>query len=343
MTALAIRAEALVRDFGSVRALDHLTFDVPTGIVFGFLGPNGAGKTTAIRTFLGLVEPTAGRAEVLGFDTRRDHDRIRERSGALLEHHGLYERLTAAQNLEFTGRVWRMRPGDRRSRARELLEQFGLWDRRDQPVGQWSRGMKQKLAVARAVFHRPPLVFLDEPTAGLDPVASAALRDDLAKLSTAEGVTVFLTTHNLTEAERLCALVGVIRSGQLAALGPPHDLRADERSTHVRILGAGIDDAAVRAIRSLAGVAEAHPTSDGLEVRLERGASTAPLVTLLVGFGAAIEEVRRERPSLEQTFLELVQPETAPPGGSRAGETGAEGVDDDRMAPRERILTERNR
>ena len=176
MTTLAIQAEGLVRDFGAIRALDHLSLDVPAGIVFGFLGPNGAGKTTAIRAFLGLVEPTAGSARVLGFDTRRESDRIRERAGALLEHNGLYERLTAEQNLEFAGRVWHMPKADRRARTRELLEQFGLWNRRDEPVGKWSRGMKQKLAVARAVFHRPPLVFLDEPTAGLDPVASAALR-----------------------------------------------------------------------------------------------------------------------------------------------------------------------
>ncbi|HSA55805.1 MAG TPA: ABC transporter ATP-binding protein [Gemmatimonadaceae bacterium] len=339
MTALAIRAEGLVRDFGPVRALDHLTFEIPMGIVFGFLGPNGAGKTTAIRTFLGLVEPTAGRAEVLGFDTRREHDRIRERSGALLEHHGLYERLTAAQNLEFTGRVWRMRPTDRRSRARELLEQFGLWDRRDQPVGQWSRGMKQKLAVARAVFHRPPLVFLDEPTAGLDPVASAALRDDLAKLSTAEGVTVFLTTHNLAEAERLCALVGVIRRGRLAALGPPHDLRAGERSALVRVTAGGLDDAIVRAVEALAGVEEVRAVADGLEVRVRPGMSSAPLVTRLVELGAEIEEVRRERPSLEQTFLELVQSDET---GASAPAARTGGSDFPGM-PEERPLAERGR
>ena len=181
--------------------------------------------------------------------------------------------------------------------------------------------MKQKLAVARAVFHRPPLVFLDEPTAGLDPVASAALRDDLAKLSTTEGVTVFLTTHNLTEAERLCALVGVIRNGRLAALGPPHDLRSGEGSTQVRIVATGISEEAVLAARAMAGVAEAQATSDGLEVRLERGTPAAPLVALLVGFGAAIEEVRRERPSLEQTFLELVQSEGSDPGAQPGDRT----------------------
>lgn len=313
MTVPAIRTEGLVRDFGPVRALDHLTFEVPPGIVFGFLGPNGAGKTTAIRTFLGLVEPTAGRAEVLGFDTRRDGDKIRERAGALLEHHGLYERLSAAQNLEFAGRVWRMSRSARQARARELLEQFGLWDRRDQPVGQWSRGMKQKLAVARAVFHRPPLVFLDEPTAGLDPVASAALRDDLVTLAAAEGVTIFLTTHNLAEAERLCALVGVIRRGRLVALGPPRDLRAGDGAGTVHVVARGIDSSVLAAVGAVAGVEEVRPAPDGLRLRLARDASAAPVVALLVSCGAAVEEVRRERPTLEETFLELVTSET-PPG-----------------------------
>ncbi|HEX7124086.1 MAG TPA: ABC transporter ATP-binding protein [Gemmatimonadaceae bacterium] len=302
----AIRTEGLVRTFGPVRALDNLTFEVPSGIVFGFLGPNGAGKTTAIRTFLGLVEPTAGRAEVLGFDTRYESDKIRERSGALLEHPGLYERLTAAQNLEFTGRVWRMSKAERRARAQELLEQFGLWERRNQPVGQWSRGMKQKLAVARAVFHRPPLVFLDEPTAGLDPVASAALRDDLVRLASAEGVTIFLTTHNLTEAERLCSLVGVIQRGRLAALGPPRDLRAREVSRTVHVVARNLAPAVIDAVAAVTGVEAAHATPDGLEVRLAPEASAAPVVALLVTCGAAVEEVRRVRPTLEEAFLELV-------------------------------------
>jgi ABC-2 type transport system ATP-binding protein len=307
---LAIHAEGLVRDFGTVRALDHLTLEVPAGIVFGFLGPNGAGKTTAIRTFLGLVEPTAGRATVLGFDTRTRSGEIRERSGALLEHHGLYERLTAMQNLEFTGRVWRMPKPARRARARELLDQFGLWDRRDQPVGQWSRGMKQKLAVARAVFHRPPLVFLDEPTAGLDPVASAALRDDLARLTVAEGVTVFLTTHNLSEAERLCTLVGVIRAGRLVAMGPPRDLRAGEAGAGaLRVVVRAVPDELVESLRSLPGVESVERLEGGLLLQMTTDASAAPIVAALVQGGAEVEEVRRERPTLEEAFLELVTSE----------------------------------
>ncbi|HEX6941998.1 MAG TPA: ABC transporter ATP-binding protein [Gemmatimonadaceae bacterium] len=305
MTVLAIQAEELVRDFGPIRALDHLSLDVPAGIVFGFLGPNGAGKTTAIRAFLGLVEPTSGSARVLGFDTRRDGDRIRERAGALLEHAGLYERLTAEQNLDFAGRIWKMASGERRARIRELLEQFGLWDRRHDAVGKWSRGMKQKLAVARAVFHRPPLVFLDEPTAGLDPVASAALREDLASLASGQGVTVFLTTHNLVEAERLCDLVGVIRRGRLAALGPPSSLRPNE-STLLRVTGTGIDEAVADAAKLLPEVLTVTVRDGALDVKLAEGARPASLVTLLVERGVGIDEVRRERQSLEETFLELV-------------------------------------
>src|SRR5688572_8559954 len=264
MTPLAIQAEDLVRDFGPVRALDHLSLDVPAGIVFGFLGPNGAGKTTAIRTFLGLVEPTAGSARVFGFDTHREGNRVRERAGALLEHNGVYERLTAEQNLEFAGRVWHMSAADRRSRIRELLEQFGLWDRRQDHASKFSRGMKQKLAVARAVFHRPPLVFLDEPTAGLDPVASAALREDLASLAAGQGVTIFLTTHNLVEAERLCDLVGVIRKGKLAALGPPSSLRPND-SPVVRVTGTGLDPLVAELAAGVPGVREAAIVDGALE------------------------------------------------------------------------------
>ena len=184
------------------------------GIVFGFLGPNGAGKTTTIHLLLGLLEPTQGQASVLGFDTRTQADDIRARIGALLEFAGLYERMTAEDNLDFYGRIYHMPAPERRARIKELLIHLDLWDRRKDQVGKWSRGMKQKLAVARALFHHPPLIFLDEPTAGFDPVAAAALRNDLASLVARKGVTVFLTTHNLTEAEKLCAQVSINSPGQ---------------------------------------------------------------------------------------------------------------------------------
>ena len=311
----AIRAEDVTRDFGAVRALDALSLDVPKGIVFGFLGPNGAGKTTAIRVFLGLIEPTSGRAEVLGLDTRRDGTAIRIRCGALLEHPGLYERLSARDNLDFYGRAWRVPKRARADRIRELLTRFGLWDRRDDPVGSWSRGMKQKLAVARAVLHRPDLVFLDEPTSGLDPVATAGLREDLATLAAQEGVTVFLTTHNLNEAERLCARVGVIRGGRLLAVGSPDELRARQDSGRVDIVAAGLTSDLAAIVRAQPDVVSVAHQDGRLAVSLQSGASVAPIVSLLVQHGVAIEEVRRARATLEDAFLELMGAERSQNGG----------------------------
>ena len=314
---LAIRAEHVTRDFGPVRALDSLSLEVPKGIVFGFLGPNGAGKTTAIRVLLGLIDPTAGRAEVLGLDTQRDASAIRTRCGALLEHPGLYERLSAYDNLDFYGRAWRIPRNVRHDRIHELLSRFGLWDRRDDPVGRWSRGMKQKLGVARAVLHRPDLVFLDEPTSGLDPVATAGLREDLASLAAHEGVTVFLTTHNLNEAERLCSQVGVIRGGKLLAVGSPETLRARRDSGRVDIVARGLTDDLVMQLGARSDVRSATANGADLTLSLNNGASAAPIVAWLVQHDVAVEEVRRARATLEDAFLDLMGVESG--DGDTAG------------------------
>jgi len=302
----AIRAAQVTRDFGPVRALDSLSLEVPKGIVFGFLGPNGAGKTTAIRVLLGLIDPTGGHAEVLGLDTRRDGAAIRTRCGALLEHPGLYERLTAADNLDFYGRAWHVPKRVRQERIRELLTRFGLWERRDDPVGRWSRGMKQKLAVARAVLHRPELVFLDEPTSGLDPVATAGLREDLASLASQEGVTVFLTTHNLNEAERLCAQVGVIRNGKLLEIGSPESLRARRDSGRFDIVVTGLTDELLDQLRAFPGIESLTSQRERISLALPTGSSIAPIVAWLVQHGVAIEEVRKARATLEDAFLDLM-------------------------------------
>ena len=224
---LAIRADGLSCAFGSISALDDLSFEVPRGTLFGFLGPIGAGKTTTIRALLGLLEPDSGRAEVLGMDPRFEGAKIRDRSGALLGDTGLYDRLTAEDNLDFYACVWHLSHSERRARIRELLTRFGLWDRRKESPEMWSSGMRRKLAVARALLHQPVLVFLDEPTAGLDPLAAHELGDDLVRLASSNGVTVFLTTHDLAEAQRLCQQVAIIRSGQvLAARTPRNSARA---------------------------------------------------------------------------------------------------------------------
>ena len=306
MTGVAIRATDIAKQFGKVTALDHATFEVPRGIVFGFLGPNGAGKTTVIRTLLGLLRLDGGDAKVLGFDVSTQSESIRERTGALLEHDGLYKRLTAEQNLDFAGRVWRIPRAERRRRIETLLTRLGLWERRGDAVAEWSRGMKQKLAVARTLLHRPELVFLDEPTAGLDPVAAAALRDDLEHLASEEGVTVFLTTHNLAEAERLCARIGIISKGRVVALGTPAELRDAMGAASIIIRGPSITPAHVAMLRTRTGIVKLTLLADGVQLVLAPNATVTPLVRALIEHGAEIEEVRRERPTLERTFLELV-------------------------------------
>jgi ABC-2 type transport system ATP-binding protein len=307
MAESAIRTEQLTRDFGSVRAVDGVSLDVPRGAIFGFLGPNGAGKTTMIRLLLGLLDPTEGTATVLGHDTRTESDRVRERTGALLEHTGLYERLSAYDNLDYFARIWRMPAAERKTRIQELLARAGLWDRRKEQVVKWSRGMKQKLAVARTLLHRPALIFLDEPTAGLDPVAAAALRDDLDGLAEREGVTVFLTTHNLTEAEKLCDQVGVIRAGRLIAVGPPRVLRERSGGRQVEFVGTGFTDELVESVGRQAGVQGVERKKGGLIVRLSDIASVAPLTSLLVKGGVEVEEVRKDSASLEDVFLTLME------------------------------------
>jgi len=309
MTKTAIRIESLTRDFETVRAVDDLSLEVPAGIIFGFLGPNGAGKTTTINLLLGLLEPTSGRAEVLGFDTRTQATEVRTRTGALLEHTGIYEHLSAEDNLEFYGRVWGMPATERQARIKELLTHMGVWDRRKEPAGKWSHGMKQKLALARAMLHRPPLVLLDEPTAGLDVMAAVAVRDDLASLAASEGVTVFLATHNMVEAERLCAQVAVIREGSLVALGDPDDLRARAGGPRVEIVGRGFNEDALALLRARPEVTAAEVYGDHLAIDLHEETDTAPLVSLLVGAGVAVEEVRRGKASLEEVFVTLMEEE----------------------------------
>lgn len=309
MSDLVIRTEELSRHFGSVRAVDSLSLEVPAGIVFGFLGPNGAGKTTTIRLLLGLLEPTSGRASVLGLDTRTESERIRELCGALLEHSGLYERLSAEDNLEFYGRVWRMPAAERQKRTRDLLTHLGLWERRRELVGTWSRGMKQKLALARALLHRPRLIFLDEPTSGLDPVGAVAVREDLARLAASEGVTVFLTTHNLAEAEKLCQQVGVIRQGRLLAVGSPDELRTRTGAPRAQIIGRGFDESVLNLLRARPEVANAQLHDGQLSLELRGEADMAPLVSLLVNAGVQVEEVRKGKASLEEVFLTLMEEE----------------------------------
>jgi ABC-2 type transport system ATP-binding protein len=303
----AIQANNLSRSFGEVKAVNQVSFEVKEGTVFGFLGPNGSGKTTMIRLLLGLLDPSSGNSTVLGFDSIKEGQKVRENCGALLEHTGLYERLTALENLDFYGRVWRLSGKERKSRIQELLGKMDLYERRNEIVKGWSRGMKQKLAVARVMLHRPKVIFLDEPTAGLDPVASASFREDLLNLAHNSGVTVFLTTHNLSEAEKLCQQVGVIKSGKILMIGSPDELRLQKGNATVEIVGSGFSDALISSLNQLRGVESVTQSDHHLRITLAEDTDSSFLIPFLVQQGVLIEEVRKGKASLEDVFLTLME------------------------------------
>jgi ABC-2 type transport system ATP-binding protein len=240
-------------------------------------------------------------------DTKTQADKIRAASGVLLEHDGLYERLSAQNNLEFYARVWNMTPQAREQRIEEILTRFGLHDRRKEAVGTWSKGMKRKLALARAMLHKPILLFLDEPTAGLDPIASVALREDLADLAAHEGVTIFLTTHNLSEAEKLCNQIGVISKGKLVASGTLDELRkrTGKCTMHIEIAGSGFSQKLLQTLKTRSEVINAHIDNGMLIIELQQTADVAPITGLVVNSGASVEEVRKS--NLEETFLDIIE------------------------------------
>lgn len=306
--ALAICAEGVVRDFGSVRALDGLGLRVPSGSVFGFLGPNGAGKTTTIHLLLGLLAPTAGRVEVVGLDPVADGDRVRARCGVLLADTGLYDNLTVAENLQFHGRMFGMGPGVLADRAAELLSSRGLWDRRDDLVGTWSTGMRRRLGIVRALLAAPELLFLDEPTAGLDVLAAREVRADLAATAASTGATVFLTTHNMAEAEQLCDAVAVLHHGRVVAEGPPDRLLTGPQQV-VRISGDGFGPQLVDRLRDEQGVAVLEHGMRTLSLQLSGEQSAGRVVEVLVAAGATVDEVVHDGMRLEEAFVELVRGE----------------------------------
>ena len=302
----AIFINGLSKDFGEVKALNNLSVNVPSGIIFGFLGPNGAGKTTTIRLLLGLLEPTSGKAEVFGFDSQTQAEKIRAITGALLEHTGIYEQMSAEDNLEFYGRAFHMTAVERETRIQELLSRMGLWERRKERAGLWSRGMKQKLALARTLLHKPSLILLDEPTAGLDVQAAVAIRNDLEALVSEQDVTIFLTTHNMTDAEKLCDQVAIIKNGELLAEGKPDQLRANAGTTQVEIIGSGFHQTVLNSLQSHRTVTAVKAQNNHLIINLTDEKFIPELVTSMVSNGAQIEEIQRRKANLEEVFLEVI-------------------------------------
>ena len=304
-----IVAEGLTRRFDDVLAVDHLHLEVQAGEIFGFLGHNGAGKTTTIRLLNGILAPTSGRARVLGLDPVARGPDLRRQTGVLTETPSLDERLTGWDNLSVYADLYGVPQAQVAGRVAQLLAAFELEERADEKVGHYSKGMKQRLALARALLHRPQILFLDEPTAGLDPVAARHVHELIVHLSHEEERTVFLCTHNLGEAQKLCDRLAVLEHGKLVALGTPAELaRTVGRSQNLKVEVAPEDVSAARDIVRAAGLDPAGEGLAGPGSLLLAGArrETIPeLVAALVGAGLRVYQVTPQEPSLEDVYFAL--------------------------------------
>ena len=301
-----IETHDLTKVFGKSVAVDSLSLSVQSGEVLGFLGPNGAGKTTTIRMLAGMIAPTGGSASVAGIRTDREPERVHGYIGLLTETPGLYERFSARHNLEFFARFY---PGiDARSQTEKYLRLMGLWERRADRAGTFSKGMKQRLALARALLHEPKVLFLDEPTAGLDPEAAQEIRLLVRRLSS-EGRTVFLSTHNLAEAEMLCHRVAVIHT-RLLALDTPERLRQRFFQRQVVVTLAAVEPGLSATVQALSFVRAVHKEGNSLIVDLADPDRYRPeLVRAIVEGGGGVIGVTEKQYPLEEVYLKLMHEE----------------------------------
>jgi ABC-2 type transport system ATP-binding protein len=302
-----IETNGLGKSFGAVQAVHDLSFRVGDGEIFGLLGPNGAGKTTTVRMLAGLIAPSEGGASINGHVLGRDSQRIRGITGVLTESPGLHERLTARENLGYYGRLYGLSGGALRRAVERYLRVVGLDGLGDRRVAGFSKGMRQKVAIARTLLHEPEVIYLDEPTSALDPLAAKTIRDFVATLRDA-GRSIVVCTHNLDEAERLCDRIAIMR-GTLLLVDTPARLRRGGRAATVRVelSGARNADSFVEVLAPLPYVlgARAHNGRLDVEVRDPRG-DNPEMVRTLVEAGARIVSVTEEAVSLEQVYLDLV-------------------------------------
>jgi ABC-2 type transport system ATP-binding protein len=293
-----------------VRALTDVSFSVEPGELFGLLGPNGAGKTTSIKILTTLLLPTSGRARVLGFDPASEPQRVRPQIGYVFGgDRGLYDRLSARDNLSYFADVYRVPAREKTRRIDELLDVVGLRGRERERVETFSRGMKQRLHIARGLLHDPPVLFLDEPTIGLDPVGARELRETVAGLQSA-GKTILLTTHYMYEADELCGRVAVITGGRIVAEGTPASLkRGIADRTVIEIEATGVEEPLVTRLREMAGVTSVVvEEQDETQLVLVQSSLGAQLVQPLIGAleGVTVRAVTAREPTLEDAYVALV-------------------------------------
>src|SRR5436309_11223646 len=302
-----VRTDKLTKRFGALTAVDGIDLEVHEGEVFGFLGPTAAGNTTTLRLLCALIAPTSGTAEIAGFKLGRDDSKIRAAVGILTEQPGLYERQSAWDNLVFYATLYGLPTSVARAQAERYLRLMGLWERRTEPVVTFSRGMKQKLAIARAALHEPRVLFLDEPTTGLDPDAAKTVREFIVALR-GEGRTVFLCTHNLDEADRLCDRIAFFRH-KIIRIDTPDHLRAElyGRATEFRLMPSPRPEDLVR-VKAVPGVHDARLENGSIIVEAPDPLRTNPLlIRTLIDGGAQIAFVIEHKPHLEDVYLKIVE------------------------------------
>jgi len=304
-----IQIESLTKRFpgpkngAAITAVEDLTLEIKEGEVFGFLGPNGAGKTTTVRMLTCLIGPTGGRATVNGLAVGRDDTAIRQCVGILTETPGMYDRLSAEKNLTIFANLYAVK--DVRGQVQKYLRLLGLWERRQDEVGSFSKGMRQKLAIARALLHEPKVLFLDEPTSGLDPEAAKLVRDFIEELK-AEGRTIFICTHNLDEADRLCGRIGIFKT-RLITVDSPANLRRRLYGRKVVFHLKRLEPGWVDAVCALPFVKEVQAVDAKLVVGLDNPEDENPVILRrLVEAGADVQFVGELRHSLEEVYLKMV-------------------------------------
>jgi ABC-2 type transport system ATP-binding protein len=299
-----IKTQKLSKKFNTTLAVDSLDLEVSEGEVFGFLGPNGAGKTTTVRMLTSLIGPTSGSAVVNSFTVGKQDTEIRRTVGILTETPGMYDNLSAEFNLEIYANLYEVK--DAKGQVEKYLRMLGLWERRQDEAGTFSKGMKQKLAIARALLHEPRILFLDEPTAALDPEASHLVHDFINDLRK-QGRTIFLCTHNLDEADRLCDRVGVFKT-RLLVVDTPANLRSQLFGRRVVFHLKSSNETIASAVRSLTFVREVKVVENKLLVNLDNPEAHNPeIIRVLVGAGADVQFVGELRHSLEDVYLQLVK------------------------------------
>ena len=294
------------RPESGVLAVDHVNFEVHQGEVFGFLGPNGAGKTTTQRMLTTLLEPTEGRILINGHDLAHDAYPVKRRMGLVPEESNVYTELTAWDNLMFTARIYRVDRGEQTARARELLETFGLWEKRDVKAQDFSKGMRRRLSIAMAIIHKPALLFLDEPTPGLDAQSTRAIQDLIRQLN-AEGTTIFLTTHQIEEANQLCDRVAIINHGQIAAIDTPERLKqAFQRVQSVEVALEPDGQTHGEPLSALAGVTTSVKMGDKWRLYTQDPSALLPQVMDYAhSHDLRVVSLSTLGPSLEDVFLEI--------------------------------------